>query len=87
MYYIATGQLYLKELDTLVDAGEIIGEIGIFSPFKQRTATGICKTPLTVYEMSEEKMIQLYYQNPRFGFSIIKLIIKRFINTYMQKKE
>src|SRR5882672_11089811 len=39
LYYIARGAVCLPEIESLLGAGEILGEIGIFSPFKERTAS------------------------------------------------
>ena len=87
LYYIVEGELYLEEMSKSAGKGEVIGEIGIFSPFKERTASAICKTDLIVYEIVEDEIIRLYFQNPKFGFHIIKLIIKRYISNYICKNE
>lgn len=86
MYYITKGQVKLIEIDKTAGQGEIIGEIGIFSPFKQRTATAVCEEDSEIYSIDEKKITQLYFQNPSFGYFLIQLIIKRFVTTYIKKE-
>ncbi len=82
MYYISSGTVRITGLDLTVSDGEIIGEMGVFSPFKERTDSAVAETDLEVYFINEDKMQQLYYQNPQFGFHLIKLLTKRFIINY-----
>ena len=82
MYYISKGVVRIVGLDLSVTKGEIIGEMGVFSPFKERTDAAVAETELEIYYINEEKIQQLYYQNPRFGFHLIRLLTKRFILNY-----
>jgi CRP/FNR family transcriptional regulator, cyclic AMP receptor protein len=61
-YYIESGSVRLPELGIALGPGEIIGEIGIFSPLKVRTATAICETDVTALVLSDYKVSELYYQ-------------------------
>ncbi len=82
LFYICAGELRLPELGKTVGEGETIGEIGLFSPEKTRTVTAICQTDCELLRMSEERFLQLYNQNPRFGFSIVRIITSRLIENY-----
>jgi CRP/FNR family cyclic AMP-dependent transcriptional regulator len=86
LYYIQSGTIRLNEIDRIVNPGEIIGEIGIFSPFKTRTQTAECLTEGEVYTISESKITQLYFQNPTFGYYLIQLVIKRFIENFEKEQ-
>lgn len=77
--YIASGQLRLQEHDQTLGPGELIGEIGLFSPEKMRTQTIICETDGELYRMTDEMIYRLYYQNPKLGFYFIRLIIERLL--------
>jgi CRP-like cAMP-binding protein len=79
MYYIGSGSVRLLDLDINVGVKQIIGEMGIFSPFKERTDTAVCDEDMDVFVIDEDKINQLYYQNPSFGFYLIRLLTKRFI--------
>jgi CRP-like cAMP-binding protein len=61
-YYIESGSVRLPELGIALGPGEIIGEIGMFSPLKERTATAICEADVTALVLSDSKVSELYYQ-------------------------
>ena len=86
LYYIQQGKIYLEEIGRTVIPGDIIGEIGIFSPFKTRTATAKCIEDGEILTISEDKIKQLYFQNPTFGYYLIQLIIKRFIENFEREQ-
>src|SRR5262245_20554070 len=41
LFYIAKGMIWLPELNLHIKPGQVIGEMGIFSPDKERTASAI----------------------------------------------
>jgi len=75
--YIASGQVRLQEADQLLGPGELIGEIGLFAPDKRRTQTIVCETNGELYAMTDEMIYRLYYQNPKLGFYLMRLIVER----------
>jgi CRP/FNR family cyclic AMP-dependent transcriptional regulator len=77
--YLARGELRLAEIGEPIRAGAVIGEIGLFSPDRQRTQTVSCATDGELYEMTEEMIFQLYYQNPKLGFYFIRLVASRLL--------
>jgi len=77
--YIASGQLKLQEHDQILGPGELIGEIGLFSPEKRRTQSIVCETDGELYRMTDEMIYRLYYQNPKLGFYVIRLIVERLL--------
>jgi CRP/FNR family cyclic AMP-dependent transcriptional regulator len=80
LIYVADGRLRLTEIGVLIGAGELIGEIGLFSPEKKRTQTVLCETDGDLYEMTDEMIFQLYYQHPKLGFFILRLVAERLLN-------
>jgi len=81
MYYLCKGRIELKENNLIVEKGNLLGEMGIFSPHKERTGTAICMDDeMELYSITEKGVKQLYYQNPEFGFYLVKLITGRFIS-------
>jgi anti-sigma regulatory factor (Ser/Thr protein kinase) len=82
IYYIEKGNIKLEEIDVTVGMGNIIGEMGVFSPFEKRTASAICQEDVEVYSMGEKEAIALFYDNPSFGIKLVKLITKRFLENY-----
>ena len=77
--YIVSGQLRLQEHDQILGPGELIGEIGLFSPDKKRTQSIICETDGELYRMTDEMIYRLYYQNPKLGFYFMRLIVERLL--------
>lgn len=77
MYYISSGGIHLPEYDKTVSAGNIIGEMGIFSSDAKRTAKAVIKGETELYSITRAKMMQLYYQEPKFGFYLIQLLMQR----------
>lgn len=79
LYYLASGTMRIPELGKVIDPGEILGEIGVFARDHRRTATVVCVDDCEVYEMGENKVWQLYFQNRAFGIAILQLIIGRLV--------
>ncbi len=79
MVYVAAGRLTLQEVDHSIEAGELIGEIGLFSGEKVRTMTVVCETDCELYTMTDEMIYHLYYQNPKLGFFFMRLIVERLL--------
>jgi CRP-like cAMP-binding protein len=77
--YVASGKLKLQGIDHVIGPGEIIGEIGLFSPEKVRTLTVVCDTDCELYQMTDEQIYRLYYQNPKLGFFFMRLIVERLL--------
>ncbi|HEX5645432.1 MAG TPA: cyclic nucleotide-binding domain-containing protein, partial [Nitrospira sp.] len=77
--YVASGRLKLQEIGHYIEAGELIGEIGLFSAERTRTMTVICDTDCELYEMTDEMIYHLYYQNPKLGFFFMRLIVERLL--------
>ncbi|HNX23713.1 MAG TPA: cyclic nucleotide-binding domain-containing protein [Spirochaetota bacterium] len=81
MFYLCKGRIELVEHCLILEKGHLLGEMGIFSPLKERTDTAICMDDdMELYSITEKGVKQLYYQNPEFGFYLVKLITGRFIN-------
>jgi len=77
MIYLESGTLRLVEHQEELAPGSLIGEIGLFSPDNRRTLTVDCATDCTLYSLTKEGMAQLYYQNPKLGYHIMRLIVAR----------
>lgn len=84
LYYLEQGAVWLPEVDRTIHAGEIIGEMGVFSPFKERTASAVCTTDSTFLVLGERTALELYYSNPDFGLFMVRTIIRRFLDQQAQ---
>jgi CRP-like cAMP-binding protein len=79
LYYIDSGQVEITDLGVSRGAGEVFGEIGLFTPDRRRTATVVAVTDCDLYDLSEAKARELYFQNPKFGFAVLRLITMRLL--------
>jgi CRP-like cAMP-binding protein len=84
LYYLERGTVWLPEVDRTIHAGEIIGEMGVFSPFHERTASAVCMTDSTFLVLGERTALELYYSNPDFGLFMVRMIIRRFLDQQVQ---
>ena len=84
MLYVHRGRIRIADMDGVVqtkifERGSVFGEIGLFAPDRKRTATAIADEDTDVYSIDEDRIVELYYQNPQFAFSLVKLITRRLI--------
>jgi CRP/FNR family cyclic AMP-dependent transcriptional regulator len=77
MYYLAKGEVRIREIDKTLDAGHVIGEIGVFARDQTRMATVDCVTDCEMFELTETKAKEIYFQNPAFGYGVLQVIISR----------
>jgi CRP-like cAMP-binding protein len=77
MYYIASGTVALREPGVTLERGAILGEISLFSAGNRRTATAACATDCELYSVTQEVVLQLFYQRPELGFFLIRLVTAR----------
>jgi len=80
MVYLESGGLRLVEYDRLLGPGELVGEIGLFAPDKRRTLTLECTSDCVLYGLSDEAMARLYYQNPKLGYHVMRLVVARLLH-------
>ena len=79
MFHLLSGAVRLEELGKTLGPGAMLGEISMFAPRRERTATAVCDTDVELLSITADKVMQLYYQNPRFGFHVVRLITGRLI--------
>jgi CRP-like cAMP-binding protein len=79
LYYLMTGTMEVCELGKVLEPGSMVGEIGVFAPNQRRIATVVCRTDCVLYELSESKTKQLYFQDRSFGYALLQLIIARLV--------
>jgi len=84
MLYVHSGKIRVTNMGAVaqtrfLEPGVVLGEIGIFAPERKRTATAIAEEDSYVYSIDEDKVIQLYFENPKLAFYLIKLITRRLI--------
>ena len=77
-FVVLAGTVRLPDLDVTVPHGTMLGEMGLFTSDQKRTATAVCETDALVLRISYEQFEQLYFQNPRFGFYLMRMVVQRY---------
>jgi len=80
VFLIKSGTVEFPELGKSIGAGEIFGEIGVFAEDAKRTASAVCKEDCEFYCISGDKVIELFYQQPQFGFFIARALSSYLTN-------
>jgi hypothetical protein len=73
MFFVVSGKLHLHEIDVDILPGAVVGELGMLAPARKRTQTLECKESGSLLEIGYDKIEELYYQNPTFGFYFLRL--------------
>ena len=84
MYLLLSGSIGLADVSVSLGPGSLIGEIGIFSPNGRRMDTAICETDCDLGIIAHDKVVELYYQNPSFGFYLLRLMTHRLLQNYFK---
>jgi hypothetical protein len=79
MFLLTEGRIRLEEFGVDILPGEVIGEIGVFSPHGKRTATAVCVEACRLKRITRDRVRELVFQNPRFGFYLLGLIASRLV--------
>jgi CRP/FNR family transcriptional regulator, cyclic AMP receptor protein len=79
LFYLDRGEAKVVEIGKTVPSGSVLGEIGVFARDQLRTATVACVTDCEIYELSEIKTKELYYQDPSFGYAVLQIVITRLL--------
>lgn len=79
MFYIVSGKFLVSELGVELAPGRIMGELGFLTPDNRRTQTVECLETGDVLTVTYDKVLELYYQDPEFGFYFLRLTSERLL--------
>jgi hypothetical protein len=79
MFYTVTGKFLVAEIGVELSAGRIMGELGFLSPKNKRTQTVECIEDGEVLSITYDKLLELYFQNPEFGYYFLRLTSERLM--------
>jgi CRP-like cAMP-binding protein len=79
MLYIVTGRFRVTEIGVELGAGRMVGELGFLSPNNRRTQTVECVEDGEVLTITYEKLLEIYFQNPGFGYYFLRLSSERLL--------
>lgn len=72
IFMIRQGHVALPEINKTLGPGAFFGEVGIFADAGKRTLSAVCSDDCELLSITREKVIELFYQEPRFGFFIVR---------------
>jgi len=78
MFYIKKGSLKLVEINKLITEEEVIGEMGLFVPSRERMATAVSQGDLETYTMEKDDVINLFQKDSSLALKLLELTIKRY---------
>src|SRR5246127_708871 len=79
MFLTVTGKFLVKEINVELPPGRLMGELGFLSPENKRTATVTCLEDGHVLTITYEKLLEIYFQNPQFGYYFLVLTSQRLL--------
>lgn len=80
LFLTVTGKFLVVEIDVELAGGRIIGELGFVAPENRRTQTVESIEDGEVLTITYEKLLELYFQNPEFGYYFLRLSTERLMH-------
>lgn len=79
LFLIVTGKFLVTEINIELPPGRLMGELGFVVPENRRTQTVECVADGEVLTITYEKLLELYFQNPEFGYYFLRLTTERLM--------
>jgi len=79
MFYTVSGKFLVKEIGVELPPGRIMGELGFIDPKNRRTGTVESLENGEVLFITYDRLLELYFQNPDFGYYFLRLTTERLM--------
>ena len=79
MFFTVSVKLLVTELGIEIPPGRLVGELGFLSPDNRRTGTVECIEEGEVLTMTYDRLLEIYFQNPEFGYYFLRLTSDRLL--------
>ena len=79
MFYTVSGKYLVSEIGVELPPGKLFGELGVLTPDSRRTQSVECVEGGEVLTVTYDKVLELYFQDPDFGFYFLKLTSERLL--------
>lgn len=79
LFLTVTGKFLVTEIGVVLPPGRMMGELGFVAPKNRRTQTVECVEDGDVLTITYEKLLELYFQNPEFGYYFLRLTTERLL--------
>ena len=87
MFYTVDGKYLVTGINVELQPGQIVGEMGLLAPDNRRTQTVECIEGGVVLTITYDKVRELYFQNPSFGFYFLRLTSERMLQNIARLEE
>jgi CRP-like cAMP-binding protein len=87
MFITVDGTFLVTELGIELPAGRLVGELGFLSPGNRRTQSVECTSDGQVLSITYDKLLELYFQNPEFGYYFLRLTSDRLLQNMRRLEE
>lgn len=77
VFLVMRGRVRIESKGVLVKPGQLVGEMGLFSQGQRRTDSAVCDTEVELASVSEDRIWELFYQNPEFGAYLLRIVMQR----------
>ena len=79
MFLTISGRFLVTEFSIELPPGSVMGELGFLTPNNRRTATIECIETGHVLTIEYDKLLEIYFQNPEFGYYFLILTSQRLL--------
>jgi CRP-like cAMP-binding protein len=79
MYLTVTGKFLVTEIGVELPPGRLMGELGFVTPNNRRTQTVECIEDGEVLSITYDRLLELYFENPEFGYYFLRLASDRLL--------
>jgi CRP-like cAMP-binding protein len=79
MFLTVTGKFLVTEIGIQIPPGRMMGELGFVDPKNRRTQTVESIEDGDVLTITYEKLLELYFQSPEFGYYFLRLTTERLM--------
>jgi CRP-like cAMP-binding protein len=87
MFLAAKGKYLVTEINIELRPGHIFGEMGLLTSGFQRTASVECIESGHLLTISYDKVRELYFENPEFGFYFLRLVGERLLQNLKRAED
>ena len=79
MFLTTTGKYLVTEIGVELPPGRLVGELGFLTPNNKRTATVECLEDGAVLTISYDRLLEVYFGYPDFGYYFLRLAADRLL--------
>ena len=79
MLLTVKGKFLVKEIGVELPPGRLMGELGFLTLNNRRTGTIECLEDGQVLTITYERLLEIYFQNPQFGYYFLVLTSQRLL--------